>query len=84
MKYEKIIKRKNGSRVKIVCSLYVELFRNEYRWEAYSYYCEPGKRLFKSLPPVLNPDIATPVTAATPEELLEVKVEFWNQIKPTI
>lgn len=74
MKNEKIIKRRDGSRVKIVSNIYTDSNRVWFRWESYSYYCAPGKRTFKTVTP----------SAATPEEMFEAEIELWNLIKPKL
>ncbi len=46
MRHEKIIKRADGSRVKIVVNLYTPLYTEKYNYKTEVFTCQPGKRTF--------------------------------------
>ncbi len=74
MRHEKIFKREDGSRVKIEVEIYVPFnyFHSDgHKWSSIVAYCAPGKRKF--LPGYGR---------HTPDEILEVKLELWNKLKP--
>lgn len=48
MKHEKIIRRGDGSKVRIIVELRVELFRDSHSWEFSVDLCQKGKRTWLS------------------------------------
>ena len=48
MKHEKIIRRDDGSKVRIIVELRVELFRDSHSWEFSVDLCQKGKRTWLS------------------------------------
>jgi len=74
MKHEKIYKNEDGSQIKVEISLYVD---NDWatnasaHWKPFVSSREKGKRNWN-----------TNHEAATPEQILEAKLEFWEKIKP--
>lgn len=96
MRHEKVIKREDGTRVKIT----VELISYRFVDKALTYdvnvtYCEKGKKTWQ---PVYDTDSfnyrklsieerrefidAQKLLAATPAEILSAKLELWEKIKP--
>lgn len=73
MRHEKIFKHPDGTRYRIMVSLYLESYTTVTRWTHDQYACEPGKRKFKS---ILRggPD--------ADRQILETKMELWNKLKP--
>jgi hypothetical protein len=98
MKHEKIIKREDGSRVKILVDLESGwLDRDCVKWEYAVRVCAPNKRtwlrpydpesfLFRRL----NKEdkerfiFKEMLKHVTKEELQEAAMELWNKIKPTL
>lgn len=95
MTHELILKRPDGSKVKIIVRFY-ELSRNDYRYMVDVLSCEKGKRTFVS---VVNTDdyeyraqsfpegreewaMRKYMEVATKEEILQAKLELWNKLKP--
>jgi hypothetical protein len=72
VKYEKIIKREDGSRVKLTASFYSNY---EVIWHVRTERCEPKKRTFIEV---------KGLGFATPEEILACKLGLWEKIKPTL
>lgn len=73
MRYEKNIRRQDGGTLKIAVTITTGQFSG-CDWFTACYYCKLGEHKFKPVEP----------TAATPEEILEAKIELWNKIKPTL
>jgi hypothetical protein len=48
MRYEKIIKRDDGSKVRITTSIRVDSFRDTVEYDFYIHVCEPRKRTWHS------------------------------------
>lgn len=71
MQHEKIIKRADGSKVKISISVGISMMK--VYWNAGCFICPVGKRKF---------DYNHTDGAATNEEIQEAKLELWQMIKP--
>ena len=71
METEKIIKREDGSRVRIVTSFTCEYRRNEFRYLSMVQRCGKGKRKW-----------VTDYDAATKDEIISAQLELWETIKP--
>lgn len=97
MKHEKIIKRDDGSRVRITVELVVEWCRNEARWSFVVHSCDKGKRKWKT--PVNHDDYSwrklgmeerreedhrRSLQLASPQEVEEAMLELWQKIKPSM
>lgn len=94
--YQKIIRRDDGSRVKISVSLY-ELYRGRAVYGEEVETCAKGKRTWR---PSYNRDdykyrglsmgerklhvLACNRKIATEAEILAVKIELWESLKPTV
>lgn len=83
--FKKVLKRENGSQVKIEVSLYFNSFRNtEIEYEHSIYKREKGKRKWIHIPTSINNRLTKDVLLyVTAEEIAAVKKEFWKKIKPT-
>lgn len=97
MKHEKIIKRDDGSRVRITVELAVEWNRDESRWSFVVHSCDKGKRTWRT--PVNHDDFSwrklgteerreedqrRSLTLASREEVEQVMLELWQKIKPSM
>ena len=71
MTYEKVIKRDDKSQVKIRVDLYVEMFRDEFRYSTTIYRREYRKKAWH-----------TCEDCVTKEEIHTAKRELWNKLKP--
>ena len=93
MRNEKILKRDDGSKIKIECTLYN--YNSTYEFEVYS--CEPKKRVWHNVHS--NDDLIwrrldikakdvyrqnKQLEFVTKEELLSCALETWGKLKPTI
>lgn len=70
----KTITREDGSRVLICVSFITNIFGNDGEWAHYTQYCAPGKKTFQINVP----------GKVTPEEILEAKLELYNEMKPNL
>lgn len=97
MRHEKIIKRPDGSRVKITVTLNTQSHRNEAYWNFMCHVCEPRKRTWTT--PVNHDDYSWRdlnhddrvaedkrrcLTLASEEEVLDAMQELLQSIKPVI
>lgn len=94
-KYEKIIRRRDGSRVRIEVELTDD--RKSYSYNTAVFACEKGKRTWKH-PHDTNDYIYrglsmedrrklaydSQFSAVSKEELLQAKTEFWESLRPTL
>lgn len=48
MKHEKIYKRQDGSKVKVIAEFSVDAYRNNHSWGFSVEFCEPNKRTWRS------------------------------------
>lgn len=96
MKREKVFKRENGTQYQIMVELHIDSIRESSQWKVQCWCRDKGKRNWLSLPDTLhdyafralsmeerekhrNNNILRFVTA---EEIMSVKLELWNLIKP--
>ena len=97
MKHEKIIKREDGSRVRITVSLLVEWSRSEPRWSFVVHRCEKGKRTWTTpvnhddyswrklgMEEKRNEDHRRSLTLASKDEVESAMIELWEAIKPSL
>ncbi|MCK4704592.1 MAG: hypothetical protein KAT90_03850 [Gammaproteobacteria bacterium] len=96
LKIEEILKREDGSRVKIVVELFEPSHRTfEYRFHVYT--CKKGKRTWMGLVDSNNYsyrtlgmkecrefEIAESMKIITDDELLNAKLSLWESLKPKI
>jgi hypothetical protein len=71
MKHEKILKRPDGSKVKVYVSL--NIYNDGFNWSTGAFVCPAGKRKF---------EYNSTEGAATAEEIKEVQMELIGKIKP--
>lgn len=97
MTHEKILKRPDGSRVKVVVELICDFDNRPYRWKFTCHHCAKGKRTFISahndddylwrrLGPTAR-DVEERrryLTLATEEEVRGVMLELLAKIKPVV
>lgn len=95
MKTEKILKREDGSRVKIIVDYYTERYMQKQGYSTLVFTCEKGKRTWK---PSFDEDCYRYRTLSmedrkvfeeeskfnhvTEEELLDAKMLLWQMMKP--
>lgn len=72
MKFEKIIKRPDGTRYKIQVSFYADCIGG-HRWDTMTVKAEPGKRKFSFK------DVSEEITKG---ERLNAILDYWESIKP--
>lgn len=97
LKHEKIIKRDDGSRVRITVELAVEWSCPEARWSFVVHSCEKGKRIWRT--PVNHDDFSwrrlgaeerreednrRSLQLASSQEVEEAMMELWQKIKPSM
>lgn len=96
MKHEKILKREDGSRVKICVSIHTKDYGvSNAEFRSFVLTCKKGKRTwcstydsndyrFRALPMHEREKFAenSQFNSVTKEELKDVKLELWNMIKP--
>lgn len=98
MRHEKIIQREDGSRVKIIASVFIDVFmRGGPKYSFETYFCEKGKRTWKS--PHSSNDYTWRalrgsernkyaedkyLSIVTKEEVYQVMCELWENIKPKV
>jgi len=97
MKHEKIIKRDDGSRIRITVNLVVEWSRTEPSWSFVVHSCDKGKRTWTS--PVNHDDFSwrklgmeerreearrRSLTLASTKEVEQAMLELWQKIKPSM
>ena len=95
MKYEKIIKREDGSRVRITISLRIEWNMDETCWDFMAHHCAKNKRTWTT--PVNHDDYQWRkmdaadrkaedrrrcLTLVSPDEVYEAMLELWEQAMP--
>lgn len=93
MQHEKIIRKKDGSRVKIIVNFYTDSFRND--GASYNHNvttCKKGGRKFLELDGGNSYSNRTSIErrkmrevkkeTVTPDEILQVKLELWEMMKP--
>jgi len=98
MRHEKIFKREDGKQFQIIVEINIDTFRNELpTWRVSCYTREPKQKKWRFLPHTLGdyqirslPMIDREkhlynnlLRFVTPEEILLVKIELWQKIKPT-
>lgn len=96
MNHEKIYTREDGTKVKIAVSLWVDSFRDEFRYSSSVQTCLKGKRKWKSdfsfqdyqwrrLSMAEREKYAFQKSLfhVTKEEIQEVAIELWDKIKPS-
>jgi len=95
--HEKIIKRVDGSRVKITVEFSVSFFKQDAKYSVSVEKCEKGKRTWKYC---LDRDSNTyrklnqadrierikkaNLELVSPEEIFEAKMELWQKLKPVM
>lgn len=98
MRYEKIIKRDDKSRVEIDVEFYQSTYTgNPPSYKISIYICEPGKRKFHgiyrsddweyrklSVPDREKWVLQQQLKYVTTEEILQAKLELWEKLKPTL
>lgn len=97
MRHEKILKRQDGSRVRIVAELHIGYTDSKPRWSFYAMTCEPGKRTWRSACDTdsysyRNLDMAERLLAvrdaalsvATKDEIESAMLELWEIVKPSV
>lgn len=74
MTYEKIINRRDGSKLKISVMLIFGYYSGDpdFIYRHMVQYCPPGKRKYQE----------TVLSTATDKELYQAKLEFWEKLKP--
>lgn len=95
MKLEKIIKREDGSRVRIIASIYNSYQKIKY--ETCVHICEKGKRTWRGVYDTdnfmyrrLNTEdrekfiLEAQLKAVTEDELFDAKLDLWNMIRPEL
>ena len=87
MRIEKVIKRNDGSRIKIEVNLYLpSLYRadEKHEYNVMVCTCEKGKRTWKHIPDTGSGEEAIKLGLLVPDEIFQVKNELWEQIKPEL
>ncbi len=74
MRYEKIIKRKDGSKIKVIVEFWCDF--GGFSWSESHFYCAPNKRTYVTSSGVEQEPTQSDVNA--------VKLEFWETLKPTV
>lgn len=95
MKHEKLIKREDGSRVKIDVEFYANSIMGEHRYLYRVLICGKGKKKFTnpantdsyeyrslSMPDRRKYEERQYLEYVTNEEILATKLELWNKLKP--
>lgn len=95
MRHEKIIKRADGSRVKLIVSIKDDGYSNNFAYKVIAHTCEPKKRTwvmtyssdnfsFRRLTMDERDEYVknSILSVASKEEILEAKLELWQLIKP--
>lgn len=95
MKHEKIIKREDGSRVKIVVDV-VAISHRDIEFRSYVLTCEKGKRTWRgtydsnlhsyrklSMEDRRELERKSQFSVASEKEVLDAKLELWQKLKPT-
>lgn len=95
MKHEKIIRRSDGSRIRIKVELTIEWNNSEPRWSFITHKCEKGKRTWRthvdtdcyqwrrlSREDREKENERRSLILATREEVNEVMIELWEAVKP--
>jgi len=75
-KKETIIKREDGSRIKITVRFIAADYKSHHRYSIGIEYCLPRKRRFNYVPYTAQ--------LVTDSEILQAKLLFWESLKPTI
>ena len=76
MRHEKIFKREDGTQVQISITLSVETYRDSHRYEPQVRCKYKGKRTW------ISPLLEDTFKFTTPQEIQEVALELWEQLKP--
>jgi hypothetical protein len=97
MRHEKIIRRDDGSKVKIEVELSVELYSQDIRWDFKTYKCLKGKRTWETAVDLFSRELRRLSThqkreralqlklqLATKEEVETAMLELLAQIKPEV
>lgn len=88
MQHEKILRRDDGSRVKIVVRLVCDHFSNHPQWYFYCHHCAPGKRTWTNPSSSHTERIADErkrsLLLASEEEIKEAMRELLLKIVPTV
>ena len=93
MKHSKILKRDDGSRVKIEVELKREYHCQNFSWSYEVYKCANGKRTWVSPRPaysysrktqeeIVSEAYEESLRRASPSEIYEVMTELWSKLKP--
>jgi hypothetical protein len=96
MNHEKIFTRSDGSKVKIVVSLYMGgLFKDPIKWDYFVMVCQPRKRTWRAFADTDSYEYRALSMAdrrkrneleylkiVTKEEILAAKTELWELLKP--
>jgi len=95
MKHEKIIKREDGSRVKIVVDV-VAISHRDIEFRSYVLFCEKGKRTWRgtydanlhsyrklSMEDRRELERKSQFSVTSEKEVLDAKLELWQKLKPT-
>ena len=96
MKHEKIFKREDGTKVNISVNFWVDSIGDKFTYRVSVSTCEPKKRIFKYVNDIddytwrrLNTEQRAECTMnrnlehVTKEEIQEVVIELWEQMKPS-
>jgi len=96
MKAEKVFRRENGMQYQIMIDLYIDTYKECPIWKVNCWCREKGKKNWTNLPDTMH-DYAlrglsmenreihknnNMLRFVTEEEILSVKLELWNKIKP--
>jgi len=69
MRHEKVFRNKDGSRTKVVVTLYLHSYRKEFEYSCCAFSCEKGKRTWRNC-------------QTTDDKMQETKRELWQLLKP--
>lgn len=96
MNHEKIFSRPDGSRVKIVVSVYTDIVSGV-KWNYFVLICEPRKRTWRSVTDSDSYEYralsmedrrkkneSDYLKVATSDEILAAKTELWEKLKPAL
>jgi len=97
MRVEKILKRDNGDRVKIITEFHCEWHRNEHEWSFRIETCGKGKRKWRGIIDedhykyrrLSNPDRKEyekekALQFVSKEEVLEASLDVWGELIPAV
>jgi hypothetical protein len=94
MKYEKIIKRKDGPRFQICVDSYMDC--GEIKYRTYVYICEKGKRKWLSLPDTMSNwefrnlsmkdrdahRWENMLRFVSQSDIMQAQIEYWETLRP--